>query len=761
MKRLIRILCVVLVLSLLPLGSFAGAYEQPETRLLNIYGDGMLFKQKEEAVFEGTCLSGAEIHVELVSPLRGVIEKNKTIASKSGTFTVTLPAPEGSYTGYSVRFYENGTLFRELKDVLFGELWLASGQSNMQYSLAQDVLGAEMMKNGTALNTWIRALFVPAVTPYQGSDAKVPVDPQKDIEGAHWVKSDNPEMFSVSAVAYHFADRLQKELDMPVGILNSALGGSSIATWLSRNAIDGDEAVKNDFLAAGEYIPVDNWKEDEQSQYYDMTANYDLKINALRNFRLSGMIWYQGETDIMFGWKNGRYSRAFDLMQRSYTEDFRYENGLLPIIYTSLAAYYYGDDDSLAEMNAEFTAMQKARPESRALISIYDVSPFFFPEVGAIHPSTKQPVGDRMAYCALGMVYGSRDTYTAAVVKNTEIADGSVYVTLEHTGKGLVCGGARPAGFAVAGADGIYTEAEAEIISPDTVRIYSPYVAEPVSASYAYTINSLECNLYAEDEDGTLIPAALFITDPEVNGRTYWFASWTNCETAQTWHNTSSGDRVGYQDVWSAENAQLAIAPEAAFSGANGLSVTSESKKLNKKFSVSPVLSYKENLSTETYSDVQTDYSDYGKLVFRVRNDGEAPVTLSEVRFYTSAVTWYAPVLAYRNDVSFTVAADGKWHEVICDLNALHFDSNEGGAVYSNKKLDDIREIRFCFENSEAGTAKLSLDEFRFISDGGNADGVRFEDGFSASDSVFELITSFFTRLIRLILSVFAPLSAK
>ena len=236
-----------------------------------------------------------------------------------------------------------------------------------------------MYANNQKADKWLRVLYVPGIPEYKGSAELVPAQPQRTIPGACWLDGENPAIYGMSAVAYFFAEKLTKSIDMPVGIINVPLGGTTIATWLSREAIDSNAAVKKHLTDNGRYFPANEWKEDGHNLYTDMTANYNLRIHPAKNFRISGMIWYQGESDI--GQTAQEYSDCIDLLQRSYTEIFGYKNGLLPFVFTQLASYFYSEDGlCLPQRNIDFSAIQQERPESRALVSIYDLPLTFIPE---------------------------------------------------------------------------------------------------------------------------------------------------------------------------------------------------------------------------------------------------------------------------------------------------------------------------------------------------------------------------------------------
>ncbi|MBQ8026552.1 MAG: hypothetical protein IJ261_00380, partial [Clostridia bacterium] len=297
------------------------------------------------------------------------------------------------------------------------------------------------------------------------------------------------------------------------GILNSSLGGSSIASWLSREAIESDSLLKNAYIENGVYIERSDWDENNTNIYADMTANYNLRTHAYRNFRPSGMIWYQGETDLIYGWSHDTYAYSFDAMQQMYTDMFGFEDGFFPIIYTQIAAYHYPPNDYvLPEWNINYTEIQNTLPDSRAMITLSDLPLTYIPELGVIHPQTKEPVGQRIAWAAQAMVYGKGNTHTAATLKASEVKDGSIYATFKNVGDGLTTNSKILQGFAICGDNGIYVQAQAEIVSNDTVRIWSDEVSEPISATYAYDVSNMAANLFSSQNGEPLMPVSVFVT---------------------------------------------------------------------------------------------------------------------------------------------------------------------------------------------------------------------------------------------------------
>ena len=675
-----------------------------KAELYTFYGDGMLFQQNKEAILSGTAENGDIISVSLYKG--NVLIATNSTKAENGEFSVSFNAPAGSYDSYSIELSCNNVKFAELKDVVFGELWLAGGQSNMQYSLSQEKTGASMFENGEKLGNWLRVLLVPPVTAYNGSTERVPAEPQNDIPGARWVNGNDGAVYEISAVAYYFAKSLHEELDMPVGVLNSSLGGSVIASWISREAIDSDPEVKNILSSAGEYYSLAGWKETERSIFYDMTSNFNLKINALGSFRPAGMIWYQGESDVIFNKTPEQYGKLFDLMQKSFSEHFGYEDSLLPIVFTQLASFKYHEENGidLVRMNSYFTDIQKSQPDSRGLVSIYDVPLTYRPDAGPIHPDTKKDVGERMAQSAIGLVYGGNGEHTPASVKEYEIKDGKVFVTLENTGEGLVANGMLR-GFAVAGADGIFVDAKAEIVNSNTVCIYSEKVVAPVSASYAYCLGNMNANLYVSDG----LPVSPFAVGNQANAYFWAEKQWADCESDTVFHLLGDADSTKEYSAWESVNAQIAFSEKDAFSGANGMNISADGE-----FSVRPVMTAEKMLSVVRFDDVCYDYSRYGTITFRVKNNGVNDVVFDGVKVHKSGGVWYSTA-----GDRVVIPADGNWYTVEADIDHMYLYGVDFGLKFANDKLTGITGIEFCFSGKNAD---ISVDDFDFSPEKGERD---------------------------------------
>ncbi|MBQ3520149.1 MAG: hypothetical protein IJA31_12595 [Clostridia bacterium] len=737
-----KILCILMTATLLLSTAAFTFAAQAEAKLYSYYGNNMLFKQLDEAVLAGTGTPGANIALTLKNATGTSIQTANAVVAADGTFKVSFPAPAGGYEEYTITLSVNNKQFAALTGVVFGELWLAGGQSNMQMPLGQSETGMLMQQNGIVGSAALRFLAVPAQGGYDGNIEHYPAEPITDYaNGANWYKGTDENVYGLSAVGYFFAEEMIKKLDMPVGILNANLGGTSILTWLSRETIENTYLFRNEIAEDGRYIALSDWKEDKVNFGSDMTCNFNDKIAPLKNFRLSGMIWYQGETDI--SWPNGRYNRAFDLLQKSYTEYFNYNDGLLPIVYTQLASYSYGDLNLLQDKNDEFAFMQTLQPDSRAVTSIYDVPLTYLDTTHAIHPICKQEVGEKMAFAAYGLVYDAYDSYTAPYKEKISIKDGSIYVTLANVGDGLVVDGDTIYGFAVCGEDGIYVAADAQIVNANTVRVYSESVKNPVSATYAFSQTNCNANLFATLNGEKTLAVSPFITNRTKNTKFWHNDAWTNCDYSEFWH-CHANEFSGFYNTWNASKATLKFKATSAYSGEKGLLVCADGTA--DTFSISPNFTYNENGKQQKFHDIDTDWSRYGTLSFKVRVESSEAVRFDELRIETgnSSCDWYTA----KNMDDATIPADGEWHTVTLDLNTLYPQGNKATSTYSHNVLNDVKNVTFTFADLGAAGADISVDDFRFTADGEEREDVNVQLNLKNESNFFAKIKAFFMTII-------------
>lgn len=680
------------------------AVDTVSEKLYNVYGDGMLFQQKEEAVFAGTGTPGRRIEARLKDSGGNVAAKGAATIDSDGKFKLSFPAPAGSYEEYTVELRSNGNLFDTLENVVFGELWLSSGQSNMQIELRYSVTGKEMLEDGTRGSKNVRYFYSAPNPVYNGSAENLPLNPQTEIPGCCWFDGTDDRIFNISGVGFFFAEKLQQELDMPVGLLSGSLGGSKIAAWIPREAAEADKSVIK--ALGGSYIPEKDWKEDGSLNYLgDFSGMYNKKIAPLGNFRPAGMVWYQGESDSSGAY--GNYTKLFNTLQASYTELFNHKNGDLPIVFSALCDFTFGKLDAFKKLTAEFAEMQQLKPESRALVSVSDIPLTYYVATQTCHPAEKKPVGERMAYAAQGLVYGENNCISAPCIKNSEIKDGSVYITYNYCGDTLKAKGDRIYGFTICGKDGIYVPAEAEIVSKDTVRVYSDSVKKPKAAMYASGLITERCNLFAYKDGEYVWPVLPTVTDWSYAENVWTDFGWTDCDCDEIWREESL-TLAGHYKIWESSNADVKVSSDAAFKGAGGLEISGKSDS----FSVSPITTFIDEENTEhCFQEFSLRWHNFKKMSVMVRNNGSDDVKLSGVKIYNSNGKWVSPLVDGTLKTSVTIPADGEWHEITFNMNTLMFSGKMLPAAASRTYLDDVADIEFCFEGNGA---ELSMDEISF-----------------------------------------------
>lgn len=717
--------------------------EKENYGLYNVYTDNMLFKQNSEGVLAGRSKAGSVVTADLYDKSGNIVTSAKAQTDRSSRFRIFFKTPGGSFENFKILLYCENEILDTLNDIVFGELWLAGGQSNMMYPLGGAEIGKDMQEKKITGSEWIRFLSTPAIPEYNGSSDNCPLYPLEEIKGCFWHKANDEKIYGNTAVGYFFAESLLKKLNVPIGILDSNLGGSSIASWLSRDAIDSDSSVKNDLLNAGEYFDAENWIETGHDPYRDMTVNFNKKIYPLRNFRLSGIIWYQGETDFIYEWSENRYACALSLLQKSFSDLFSYD-GSLPLILTQIAPHSYGRMHRLAEWNAALCEFQSELPQSRAVITNYDVDLDYDESVGSIHPSHKYEIGSRFAEAADRMTYNKKNNYTAAYFDSCYIDNNSIIVKLKNTGNGLVINGKDCIGFSICDENGVFIKANAEIIGKDSIKVYSENIDKPVAAAYAYCENNHYSNLYSTDENGLYMPVSPFITDKELLNVSWGGNEWTDCESDTIWH---LGNDAAYYDTWKSRNADISFDSESAFSGERGLHVESD-KKIFASFSVNPVLYRKYHNKKTSFGEWNNDWSDYDSLTFMIKNNGKKDIILKRAVIDNKGIGRFSPAVGETTSVSTVIPPDGSWHKVTLNLNRLYLFSNDASAYYSNKKIDNVINFRLEFDGKNPD---ISIDEFNFDSEEFDNDGkITFSADYKNVKGLFTLLTSMITNLIGL-----------
>ena len=480
-------------------------------RLPAVIGDNMVLQDGDRVAFWGWADPNEEINVRV-----SWREMEWTVqADEQGAwmFRMTPPKLGGPYT---VTLKGRNTL--TIKNILVGEVWLCSGQSNMQMSI-RSAANAEQ-EITAATHPKIRLFAV---------ERTVADTPQSDCKGK-WVECSPETVGDFSAVGYFFGRELYKQLDKPLGLIHTSWGATPAEAWTNQSMLEEKtafEPILQRYQEAVAQYPqaLVKYKEDlakwtaavekaktEGTQApprpsapfgpghpWSPAGLYNAMITPLVNYEIRGAIWYQGESNAGRAYQ---YRDLFRTMIESWWDSWGRSD--FPFLFVQLANFRQvkpepGDSD-WAELR-ESQLMTLELPSTGMAVSI-DIG-----DANDIHPKNKQDVGKRLALWALAKTYGKSLEYSGPLYKAMEKKGKEIVLRFDHVGGGLVAKGERLTGFAIAGQDRKFGWAEAKIMG-DTVVVSSEKVPDPVAVRYAWADNPV-CNLY--NKAG--LPASPFRTD--------------------------------------------------------------------------------------------------------------------------------------------------------------------------------------------------------------------------------------------------------
>lgn len=382
---------------------------------------------------------------------------------------VKTPPAGGPYD--IIMWQADDTLF--LEDVLIGEVWLASGQSNMEWPL---------YKSDSSEKEIAEANF-PLIRLYQ-STKRTAIGPQIDLEG-EWQECSPASSRDFSAVAYFFARELHQKLKIPIGIINSSWGGTGAEVWVKPSLILEDR----EFVQAAKLIPENPYGPVEPG------IVYNAMIAPLIPFRIAGVIWYQGESNRH---NYFIYERLFSNLIRSWREEWNYE---FPFYYVQIAPYNYNEPlVGLMIRAAQFNCLSVP---NTGMVVTSDIG-----NINNIHPKNKKDVGKRLANWALAKTYKLDGiAYSGPIYRQMKIEGNKIRIFFDHSEHGLVSRGGELTHFQIAGEDRIFVSARA-IIDGNTVLVSARGIKRPKAVRFAWS-NTAEPNLF--NRDG--LPASCFRTD--------------------------------------------------------------------------------------------------------------------------------------------------------------------------------------------------------------------------------------------------------
>lgn len=462
-----------------------------------LFSDHAVLQRDRPIVLRGTAKAGAQVVVAFDE------KKATATAAADGAWNVTLPAHAAG--GPFVLTASAGTATVQVKDLLVGDVWLASGQSNMQFAMrplppwSEGVLDYEN-EIAASSNDRVRFFAEPVEATYQA---------KKEASGA-WEAVSPASACNLSAVAWYFAREVQQKTGVPIGIVSASVGATDIASWMEGSRQDPERlrleakqraehaqeiavmetqlpkyySVLNSALTVCHNVSAATMHWPFHEYLYGATGTYNAMIAPLKGLALRGVIWYQGEGDAPHA---AGYAERMSQLIANWRALFA--DPELPFYYVMLS-------------NRDFSAAQVGKPGARpghyAELRGEQMKALAIPHTGMAvatdvgdamltHPRDKKSVGERLAWQALRKTYGQSVPADGPMVKEIRFANGKAIVQFDTGGLGLVnrTGSLEPGGFEIAGADGKFVPAMASL-EGESVSVSSPAVFQPKAVRYGW-----------------------------------------------------------------------------------------------------------------------------------------------------------------------------------------------------------------------------------------------------------------------------------
>jgi sialate O-acetylesterase len=433
-----------------------------DVRLPALFSDNMVLQQEATVAVWGWADEGEEVQVTF----RGETAKTK---AQDGKWIVKLSSFKA---GGPDELIVQGKNRIKLKNVLVGEVWACSGQSNMEWPLKSAYQGTNAIAAST--NFQLRLFHIPKTRA---------AEPANDVK-ADWRPAGPESTPDFSAVAYYFGRDLQQALKVPVGLIETCWGGTPAEDWVSKRVLESNPDYKRDILdpAFKAAAPATN-----KNSRPLPTELYNGMIAPLIPYSIKGAIWYQGESN---AGRAKQYRTLFPDMISNWRQDWG--QGDFTFLAVQLAPYdkvkkrelsaitAKPEDSDWAELREAQLLATKVLPKV-GMVVITDVG-----EKDDIHPKRKEPVGARLALAARGIAYGEKIEYSGPISKSTKIAGEKAILSFDHDDGGLEARGGELTGFAICGPDKKFVWAKAEI-DGDNVVVSSPEVSQPVAVRYGWS----------------------------------------------------------------------------------------------------------------------------------------------------------------------------------------------------------------------------------------------------------------------------------
>lgn len=434
-----------------------------------LFTDGAVLQRGQAVPVWGTAKDGEKVTVEIAG-------QTATTTAQGGKWKVELKPLEA---GGPFEMKISGENVVTVNNLLVGEVWVASGQSNMEWKINQSF--QPEVEKPKANYPQIRMITAKKVASLQ---------PLDEIEGS-WQVCTPETVGQFSAVAYYFARDLHAKLGVPVGIISTSWGGTPAQAWTSAEGFKGHPELKGyakQLKAAQEKPPAKG-----PGQNFP-AALYNAMIAPVVPYGMKGVIWYQGESN---AGKSKEYQTLFPAMIADWRA--KWKLGDFPFLYVQIAPFK-NQPPEIRE--AQFLTLAKSKNTAMAVTTDYG-------DANDIHPKKKEPVGVRLSLAARALAYGEEIVYSGPLYDSMKAAGGKAEISFKSVGGGLVAKDGELKGFTIAGADGKFVPATAVIVG-EKVVVSADGVAAPKAVRFGWD-NVPDVNLF--NKEG--LPASPFRTDAQ------------------------------------------------------------------------------------------------------------------------------------------------------------------------------------------------------------------------------------------------------
>ncbi|MEP7258484.1 MAG: sialate O-acetylesterase, partial [Flavitalea sp.] len=378
-----------------------------DIQLPHLFGSNMVLQRNKPITVWGWASPGEKITVQFNKQVK------KTKTAKDGSWKLEL---DQEAAGGPYQLIAKGKNIITLDNVLVGEVWICSGQSNMEWPVKLTDSAEREMK--AADYSQIRHIKIPHV---------METSPVKDFKEGEWEATTPATVGNFTAVGYYFARKLYNELHVPIGLINSSWGGTMVETWISKDALEKTEEFKDIFKEATfQEVEVAAAKRSEKvdpNNYPSLLFNG--MINPLIPFSIRGAIWYQGETN---AGRAFQYRKSFPLMIQDWRT--RFKQGDFPFYFVQLASF--NSDNGTTEKGSAWAELREAQT---ATLTFPNTGMAVTMDIGQskdIHPRNKQDVGARLAAIALNDLYDKKMEKSGPVYESLKLDGPKALVSFTH-----------------------------------------------------------------------------------------------------------------------------------------------------------------------------------------------------------------------------------------------------------------------------------------------------------------------------------------